>query len=300
MNFWWASQNRNYKRVIPLGTLWSRPTAQGGLRKDRTALKSMEVDDIVFHYGGPYLRAVSRVVGPWVPSGRPPGYPLGRGEEGKNDDGWLVRVEPFATGLELHRDRVAEILSWGSPGPLTVKGLPHEKYISAIPGDEAADLLAELDFEVPALALPGRPHENWSSWNGATDGEALTSIRREQTALRAHLLAGRAVAECGLCGETLTASLLVAGHIVPRRELAEAQRAEFRVVAMLVCLLGCDALFERGYLVVDDKGQVVAGREATSSALVSAVERRTGRGAPAWSSLTATTFAAHRGGHTGA
>ena len=150
----------------------------------------MEVDDIVFHYGGPYVRAVSRVVAPWVPSGRPPGYPLGSGEEGKNDDGWLVRVEPFATGLELHRDRAAEILSWSSPGPLTVKGVPHEKYISEILPDEAARLLQELDLQVPALALPGRPHENWSSWSGATDGEVLASIRREQAALRAYLLNG--------------------------------------------------------------------------------------------------------------
>lgn len=257
----------------------------------------MEVDDIVFHYGGPYVRAVSRVVAPWVPSGRPPGYPLGSGEEGKNDDGWLVRVEPFATGLELHRDRAAKILSWSSPGPFTVKGLPHEKYISEIFPDEAARLLQELDLQVPALALPGRPHENWSSWSGATDGEVLASIRREQAALRAYLLNGRSMAECGLCGESLPESMLVAGHIVPRRDLSEAQRAQFEVVAMLVCLLGCDALFERGYLVVGEQGELVAGRRAASEVLRAAVARRTGRAAPAWSSVTAGMFAKHRSGH---
>jgi len=142
------------------------------------------------------------------------------------------------------RNKTVPPLSWSSPGPLAAKGLPHEKYISEILPDEAARLLQELDIQVPALAFPGRPHENWSSWSGATDEEVLASIRQEQAA-----------------------------------------RAQFEVVAMLVCLLGCDALFERGYLVVGEQCELVPGRETASEVLRAAVERRTGTAAPPVPSL---------------
>jgi hypothetical protein len=294
MTYWWASQNRNYRTVIPLGTLWSRPTVTGAMRKDRTALKSMEPDDVVFHYGGACLRAVSRVVSTWIPSDRPPGYPIGQPTDGVAEDGWLVRVEPFAVGLELHRDDVCGIVGWGSPGPLTRSGKPQEKYVSELRDADAVALLRRLDLREPSRSVPGRPHEDWRAWSGATDAEAMTTIRREQRALRAHLLDGRDEAPCGICSRELPSDLLVAGHILPRSMLDEEQRADFQGHAMLVCLLGCDALFERGYIVVTPDGRLARGVTRPQFTFGATWSGPIGQKVNAWSPGRADAFERHR------
>lgn len=62
MNYWWASQGRNYKTAIPNGTLWTSPWPDGTLRKDRIQIKDIRNGDIVFHYARRQVRAVSRVI----------------------------------------------------------------------------------------------------------------------------------------------------------------------------------------------------------------------------------------------
>ena len=53
----------------------------------------------------------------------------------------------------------------------------------------------------------------------------------------------------------LPAELLVAAHIKPRNLCTEIERLDAHV-ATLMCVLGCDALFERGYLRVMDSGKL--------------------------------------------
>mgnify|MGYP003376950446 CR=1 FL=1 len=57
-----------------------------------------------------------------------------------------------------------------------------------------------------------------------TDVTATVRVRREQSHLRKHLFAGETERKCALCGRLLPSSLLVAAHIVPRRNLDDAQR----------------------------------------------------------------------------
>lgn len=60
---------------------------------------------------------------------------------------------------------------------------------------------------------------------------------------------------------------------------------------MLACVLGCDALFEAGYIAVDDQGKIVAGRGAATEAVVAQVATLTGRRCPRHNELTAARFA---------
>ncbi|CAB4922309.1 unannotated protein [freshwater metagenome] len=128
----------------------------------------------------------------------------------------------------------------------------------------------------------------------ATDDNAIIRVRREQGYLRAKLLNGRAEGECSLCGSGLPASLLIAAHIYPRHKLNDAERLDFNSAAMLACGLGCDALFELGYLTVDATGHVAAQRQVQGDALEAAVERLVGRKVSIHSSTTAANFERHR------
>ena len=80
------------------------------------------------------------------------------------------------------------------------------------------------------------------------DRPSQTMARREQTLLRSMLLRGRNVAPCGICDQSLPDNLLVAAHIKPRANCTREEKYDIPNVAMLMCKLGCDTLFELGYL----------------------------------------------------
>ena len=62
-----------------------------------------------------------------------------------------------------------------------------------------------------------------------------------------------------------------------------------------MCLMGCDALFERGYVVVNDRGRIVRGRvEVSTEALEANLARMVDRQCANWTSLSAKYFAWHR------
>lgn len=293
VNYWWASQGDNYRIVIPLGTLWTCPRHDGSVDVARGLIKSLEPGDIVFHHGEKFLRAVSRVRDSWKPYLRPEGYPNKR--EGEGDDGWLVTVDPIRTDLMLHFTRVAQLIRVGGSAPLNINGKPQEKYLSALSEEDGLALLAELGL--PSFGTTGegsffgRPDEFWGG--GDTDAVSLGDVRKEQADLRRHLLRGRFTAPCSICGEERPSRLLIAGHIKPRRECTEQERKDFRSVAMLVCSLGCDALFGWGYIIVNAEGRVRRGISAETKDVEAAVDLLIGRPCGAYNAHTAPNFAAH-------
>lgn len=291
MRYWWASQSRNWRTVIGEGTLWAPTSSRNGPLPTHLSLKEVEHGDVVFHYGEGAVRAVSRVSETWMSARRPDvGYP--KENPGQSDEGWLVRVEVVASGLELPSSRVSELVSHGSPGPLDTTGYPGRRYVSPLSDEDGVRLLDALgvQLDVPE-SLFGLPIE----WAGdTTDMAAFGKVRMEQAELRAHLLAGRASATCALCGRVLPARLLVAAHIAPRHALTDEQRRHLDEVGMLACALGCDALFEWGYVTVDEHGTVRAGLDAPTDDLRCAVAGLVGKRCSAFSGSTAAMFAERR------
>lgn len=290
MQFWWASQGKNYAIAIGQGSLWTTPWHDGTLRKDRALIKDMRVGEIVFHYANGNVRAVSRVVADWVPGIRPDGYP--KVSDRDLDAGWLVRVEPIATGLKLGFHELSSLITVGAPGPLDKDGSPQQKYLSAINGVDGRNLLHKLgiNIEAGATAVDGEAHRE-EIWDlGATDAVSIGRRRREQGRLRAYLLNGRTTNECALCGRVLPASMLVAAHIMPRAKSVEEQRKNFASIAMLACSLGCDAIFELGYIVVDEAGIIRSGRSAETVALKEIIAGLVGRRCTAHTRKTAQQF----------
>ena len=80
---------------------------------------------------------------------------------------------------------------------------------------------------------------------------------------------------CSLCGDQLPVQFLVAAHIKKRSECSHKERLDIPAIAMAACKFGCDALFEVGYLAVDDKGVVVvsdlAPKQGAAAAYLSRV-----------------------------
>jgi hypothetical protein len=113
-----------------------------------------------------------------------------------------------------------------------------------------------------------------------TDRQRMIVGRCEQQLLR-RLVVGRSQAyTCQMCNRELPVDLLVAAHIKPRSACDEEERRDPKNVIAL-CKLGCDDLFERGYIVVE-AGKVVEGRKAKTLAVREYVAALSGQDCPAW------------------
>lgn len=291
MTFWWASQGETFS-AIQEGTLWTCLLADGTALTSRTRIKQLRLGDLVFNYASGSVRALSRVVAEWVPAPRPSSH---SGRDGDPDVGWLVRTEPIETGLWLDWHELKDLISAGSPGPLNENGIPGERYLSIISDQEGERLLDRLGIDADAprerLTERSRVAELWD--HGETDAATISRRRLEQAQLREYLLGLRSAADCAICGRELPAALLVAAHIVRRADSDNEHRKDFAAIAMLACGLGCDDLFERGYVVVDSGGVVRAGRAAETPSLESAVGLLTDNVCSAHNERTAADFAAH-------
>lgn len=99
-----------------------------------------------------------------------------------------------------------------------------------------------------------------------TELDIDTGVKRraEQSLLRAHLLKGSKRGNCVICNSQLPENMLVAAHIKRRAKCTDEEKLEFDTVATLMCKLGCDDLYEKGYIYVDD-GKVVANPKVATT-----------------------------------
>ena len=77
--------------------------------------------------------------------------------------------------------------------------------------------------------------------------------RKEQHILRKLLFSDFEEFKCGICKEIRPVRIMVAGHIKPRNECSDKERTDPEIV-MPICKIGCDELFEKGYLRVGSNG----------------------------------------------
>lgn len=236
MSFWWASQGKNHTTAIRQGSLWTAPRIGGSLPTDRALIKLIAPGDVVFHYDGPYLRAVSVATTASAPCHRPDGYP--KDVAAQPDAGWLVRVDPVIEGLRVHAQRLAELLPHGSPGPLDRNGTPQQRYLSRLTAQQGALLLEEIDLDNPSPSSesPSSPA------NEASDAAALVWDRIEQRGLRRRLLDGRVEADCGLWPATTGRAAGSWSHQTPRSlhepgTLGLPERSDAGVPARVRCLV---------------------------------------------------------------
>jgi hypothetical protein len=79
------------------------------------------------------------------------------------------------------------------------------------------------------------------------DVERKVVDRKEQGLLRVYLIGNKACAPCFVCGEKFPVELLHVAHVKPRAECADDEKRDLNNV-VLMCVLGCDALFENRHI----------------------------------------------------
>lgn len=103
-----------------------------------------------------------------------------------------------------------------------------------------------------------------SAIDGDLDRAVQTARRVEQSYLRRALFGGP-IAPCDLCGREFEVEFLVAAHIKKRAECSDPERRDIAHVVISACRFGCDELFERGYISVEDDGRLIISRDVESS-----------------------------------
>lgn len=99
-----------------------------------------------------------------------------------------------------------------------------------------------------------------------TDSKSHTSKRRIEQQLLREFHMGKKETICSLCHRTLPNELMVAGHIWERHKIKDEEVRKDPDVVMPLCKLGCDELFEKGFIFVDEEGRIILNSRNTESA----------------------------------
>jgi len=133
--------------------------------------------------------------------------------------------------------------------------------------------------------------------NQSTDGVASRPTRLEHKYIVRSLFQGKLTGQCCICLNEFPRHLLVAAHIKKRSVCSTAERLDISNIAVPMCRLGCDPLYEHGYLSVKN-GKVIRhpSREMTK-ATASYVDRVIGNDVARWSAKNRKYFDWHRNAH---
>lgn len=86
---------------------------------------------------------------------------------------------------------------------------------------------------------------------GDNNNTAIINVRKEQQYLKGVLFQDKKNITCGICGNELPIEFVWCSHIKKRSRCTIKEQLDTRVV-MPMCKLGCDDLYEKGYIAVKD------------------------------------------------
>lgn len=156
----------------------------------------------------------------------------------------IVLIDKISEDIELTIGELNKIFSYKENNVVQGRMILDEEKTNKI-----------MDF----LAL--KDNKELSSYNyaftGATDIFREIKIRKKQQKLRQALLANTEVAKCSICKKDFPVELLWTSHILERKYLSEIERKDFKNIAVLMCVMGCDKLYENGFIIVDENGNII-------------------------------------------
>jgi hypothetical protein len=279
MSYWWVNQGDSFEEARKLGALWAPLEDKGGKKQPSwESLDLVKPGDIVFHFAKKMVRGISLVTS----ESRVAEIRI-RDRGQWQDLGREIEVEAQDFDFTINLNEIPLELRIGSESgidtPFDKNGKVKQGYLFKFPQAGAQFLLTRLNLvnSEDERSLDNQVKELLGDFSGGTDKPITGTFRREQRALRQHLIGNKKSGECGICGRSLSSNLLVASHIKPRSECTEKERIDPSVV-MLACVLGCDSLFDKGFIYIDQKGIIKVSRKTDGypdlSQFVSAIEGR--------------------------
>jgi hypothetical protein len=161
-------------------------------------------------------------------------------------------------------------------------GLSARMYSPEIKGSASLIVSENISIANSSLITPIIEHLNHYITEQGLDRKALVNIRKEQGFLRTFLVAGEKSKECCICSELLPIELLVAAHIKKRSKCTQLEMRDFKRVVGLMCKLGCDDLYEKGYLSAVNGKVVINSKRKTTDFLNIYLTKLDGRAVLNW------------------
>ena len=131
----------------------------------------------------------------------------------------------------------------------------------------------------------------------STDGMGTRPTRLEHKYIVRHLFQGKPTGHCCICLNEFPRHLLVAAHIKKRSACSTKEKLDIENIAVPMCRLGCDPLFEHGYLAVRNGKVVRHPSRVMTGATESYVERVLGTQVMGWSRKNRKYFDWHLDAH---
>ncbi|MFE9000887.1 hypothetical protein ACFYOY_01875 [Streptomyces sp. NPDC007875] len=241
--------------------LWGWHTSGLDRANHRAAVQSLEEGDlVVFGYGGPANR---------VPPGEWADVSLRRVVVTQVNKPYFIERTPVWPDAEYPERIGIDVLDEEEDVHGSALGADGMEALRLSSNKQGAAILQAGTAVVANLADALPPVEPGSG-NGSIDhdGEenavAQVLVRREQAKLRRRLLKGAAQATCALCGRTLPVRFIRAAHIKRRSAASREERLQLANI-MPACLLGCDELFEHGYVHVTSDGSIAVSDKANTT-----------------------------------
>ncbi|MFD3683879.1 hypothetical protein ACFWTE_03505 [Nocardiopsis sp. NPDC058631] len=167
-----------------------------------------------------------------------------------------------------------------------------------LPEGQGSELEAFLEQEIEKykeeLSDPEDPADSTNlELPPVLDLPAFVLARAEQKKLRKAKLKGRPQVHCDLCQLLLPARLVHTAHVKKRSKSSYQERGDLDNL-MLACVLGCDSLFEHGYVYVAADGSIHPSARVRAAPGLGAAVERVGRTCSSHNDASADYFAWHR------
>ena len=129
-----------------------------------------------------------------------------------------------------------------------------------------------------------------------TEEEYIAKRRLEQGYFRKKLFKNKTNIECACCSKLYPKSFVWCSHIKKRAKCSDEEKRDINVVVPM-CKFGCDDLFEKGYIGVDENGQIVNLKKASNSNIIKYIDNLKGKKLSWYTSKNAKYFKWHSDYH---
>ncbi|MBO3752985.1 hypothetical protein J5X84_43650 [Streptosporangiaceae bacterium NEAU-GS5] len=177
---------------------------------------------------------------------------------------WPDDVYPERVDLDVLSDDPASTLTLPPDAMEALRMSANKQGTAMFAGADALLTIAAAPDPHVDASVEDEPLELGAiEFDGSTDVVRAMLGRREQAKIRRAKFGTQARLTCSLCGRTLPRALVRIAHVKRRSMATHAERLDMDNV-IAACNLGCDALFEDGYIYVDPDGVIQPGSKAAT------------------------------------